>query len=242
MQISYNGLVPMLLIDKPIGITSFDVVSAIRKATGIKKVGHAGTLDPLASGLMLVLVGKEETRRAQEFLGLDKTYAVTIRLGERRDTGDLEGEIVAHDTNMPVITRETIQNALYSMIGTLKLPVPAYSAIKCNGQRLYKKARKGQNVDLPVRDMNVFGVTLKDIKEVLLWDSFGTECWRGYEIDVVFTVASGVYIRSLSEELGKRLGYPATTSRLRRLAVGNYMVKNAYDFSCIGSDMVQVVL
>ncbi len=217
----------MLLLDKPAGISSFDVVAAVRRATGVKKVGHAGTLDPLATGLMLILVGKEETRQAESLLGLDKSYEVVVRIGEQRDTGDLEGKIVACDTAIDILTRETAEKTLKNMVGALKLPVPAYSAIKRGGQRLYAKARKGQKFDVPMRNMVVHSVEFKDIKERILWSEDGSECWRGYEVRCIFTVASGVYVRSLSEELGKRLGSVATTAELRRLTVGKCSVESA---------------
>ncbi len=216
----------MLLIDKPIGISSFGVVAAVRRLTGVKKVGHAGTLDPLASGLMLILVGREETKKAEGLLGLDKSYETIIRIGEQRTTGDLEGTIVTCATINEQITRETIKAALKTMVGTLKLPVPAYSAIKREGQRLYAKARKGQVFDLPIREMVVNNAKLIDLKEVILWDS-KSKCRRGYEASIIFDVASGVYIRSLAEELGKKLGYPATTAGLRRITVGEYSIKDA---------------
>ena len=217
----------MLLVDKPAAISSFGVVAAVRRVTGVKKVGHAGTLDPLATGLMLVLVGKEETRQAESLLGLSKSYEVVVRIGEKRDTGDLEGEIISRDTDMTVITRETLKKTLKTMVGTFNLPVPAYSAIKRGGQRLYAKARKGQEFELPMRDMVVHAVEFKDVKEMVLWSDDGGECWRGYEVRCIFNVASGVYIRSLSEELGKRLGSVATTAELRRLMVGEYGIKSA---------------
>lgn len=230
----------MLLIDKPIGISSFGVVSVVRRATGIKKVGHAGTLDPLASGLMLVLVGKDETRQAERLLGLNKSYETVVRIGEQRDTGDLEGQIVTCDTDIGILTRETVEIALKTMVGTLLLPVPAYSAIKRDGQRLYAKARKGQEFEVPMRDMRVYSAELGDIHEVLLWNTDGTEYWRGYEVHVVFAVASGVYIRSLSEELGKRLtsdlyptGLAATTAGLRRIIIDKYTVNKAQKLDSI---------
>lgn len=230
----------MLLIDKPVGISSFGVVAAVRRATGVKKVGHAGTLDPLATGLMLVLVGKDETKRASELIGLCKSYEAIVRIGEQRDTGDLEGAVVTCDTNMGVITRETVKTELKTMVGTMRLPVPAYSAVKQGGQRLYKKARKKQRFILPVRDMTVNNVELLDLQEVILWDSADSPR-RGYEAKVMFAVESGVYIRSLAEELGKRvgefagidIGYPATTAALRRMSIGEYSIKDAQTLDSI---------
>jgi len=228
------------------------VVAAVRRATGIKKVGHAGTLDPLASGLILILVGREETKRAGELLGLSKSYETVVRIGEMRDTGDLEGKIVACATISSEITHETLVNglkqALASMIGTMQLPVPAYSAIKQDGQRLYKKARKGQDFILPVRDMVVHGAELIEVTQVTLPVSGADNKERaGYEASVIFNVASGVYIRSLSEELGKRVGQivgvtelPATTAALRRITIGEYDIKDAQTVEDIrnGADLI----
>ena len=231
----------MLLIDKPAGISSFGVVAAVRRATGVKKVGHAGTLDPLATGLLLVLVGKEETRQAQRLLGLDKSYETVIRLGERRNTGDLEGDIVSCERNMPVIASGKMQKILKDMIGTHTLPVPQYSAVKCNGQRLYTCARKGHDVHVPLRDMHVYDVQYSAMQEVILWSDDGNECWRGYEVQTLFTVASGVYIRSLSEAFGQRLGYPATTAGLRRISIGAYNIANAQSLASIKAGMLRQV-
>jgi tRNA pseudouridine55 synthase len=232
----------MLLIDKPIGISSFGIVAAVRRATGIKKVGHTGTLDPLATGLMLVLVGREETKQAQKLSGLDKSYDVVIRVGEQRDTGDLEGKIISRATNISIITHETIKNTINDMVGTLQLPVPAYSAIKRNGQRLYAKARKGHVVECPIRDMTVHSTEFVGMQEVLLWSDDGSECWRGYEVNAVFSVASGVYIRSLSEEFGRMLGQAgcgnslsATTVKLRRIRIGEYGVCDAQSMDDVSS-------
>ncbi len=215
----------MLLIDKPVGISSFAIVAHVRRVTGVKKVGHAGTLDPLASGLMLILVGREETKQAAKLLGLDKVYKTTVRIGEERDTGDLEGKMVAHATNLDSVTRETlerdIKQALETMTGINKLPVPAYSAIKQDGQRLYKKARKDQEIILPIRDMYVCSARLLSLTRVTIRDIVM------YEADIEFSVASGVYIRSLSEELGRRVGYPATTAKLRRISIAEYSIKDA---------------
>ncbi len=224
----------MLLIDKPVGISSFGVVAAVRRATGVKKVGHAGTLDPLASGLMLVLVGKDETKQASELLGLNKSYRAVVRIGESRTTGDLEGEIVTRATISNNVTRETLQKALKAMVGTMILPVPAYSAMKQGGQPLYKKVRKKQRFILPMREMTVHVAELKGLQEVVLWDVPDMPR-RGYEATVLFNVESGVYVRSLAEELGKRVGelldveggYPATLSALRRLTVGEYDINDA---------------
>ncbi len=215
----------MLLIDKPLGISSFKIVSIVRRITGVKKVGHAGTLDPLATGLMLILVGRDETKRASELLGLDKSYIATVRLGQKRSTGDLEG-VILDSKDMSKVTRVTLQNglkqALKDMHGTLQLPVPAYSAIKQDGQRLYKKARKGQELTPPIRNMYVYKASLLNLTHVTLDNNEVV-----YEAKIMFYVKSGVYVRSLAEELGDKLGYPATLSALRRISIGKYSIENA---------------
>lgn len=209
--------VPLLLLaDKPKGITSFDVIRRLRKELGIRKMGHAGTLDPLASGLMLIGIG-EGTKKLSEYLKLPKSYEAEILIGERRSTGDMEGEIL-EEKIVESLDEHKVRNVLAGMLGPLQLPVPRYSAIKQNGVRLYAKARKGQEIEeLPVRTMEVFGI-----------EFFGMEVANGRGIlKVRFDVASGVYIRSLAEEFGVRLGYPATIKELRRTKIGDFDVADA---------------
>jgi tRNA pseudouridine55 synthase len=219
----------MLLIDKPKGISSFRLVQIVRRVTGIKKVGHAGTLDPLASGLMIILVGREETKQADKFLKLDKAYQTTILLGESRTTGDMEGEIVNHVT-IPNISQETIKKTLNSMVGDLALKVPIFSAIKQNGKRLYKIARKGHISkevlnNVPRKIMTIKDIDLLNVRRVT--KLIKNVPYDMYEVNVIFYVKSGVYIRSLSEEFGKRLNLPATTKELRRIQIDKYSIKNA---------------
>lgn len=205
----------VLLIDKPKGITSFDVIRRLRRVLGIRKMGHAGTLDPLASGLMLIGVGAG-TKKLASLIKLPKTYEAEILLGERRSTGDLEGEVLE---TMPVTTlsEEQVVEALNSLEGEQELPVPAYSAIKQGGVPLYKKARRGETVETPVRVMEVTRAALL---------TFEVRDERAY-LRVLFDVGSGTYIRSLAEALGNRLGYPATLSELRRTRIGEYNVEDA---------------
>lgn len=205
----------ILLVDKPVGITSFDVIRRLRRELGIKKIGHAGTLDPLASGLMIVGVG-EGTKKLTEYIKLPKEYVAEVRIGERRTTGDLEGDIVEKKT-VENLDREMVASALLSMVGTLSLRVPAYAAVKQGGEALYKKARKGEMVEVPVRDMVVTETELLD------FSCADVQCVAA----VRFAVASGVYIRSLGEELGQRLGYPATLQALRRTRIGDFSIEDA---------------
>lgn len=210
----------ILLIDKPKGITSFDVIRRLRRELNIKKMGHGGTLDPLATGLMIIGVNRG-TKKLTEYIKLPKEYIAEVRLGERRSTGDLEGEIL-EEKNIDKIDRDRVEEELEKMVGTLTLPVSAYSAIKKGGVPFYKRARKAEKsgeviTDLPMRDMEVMETELQ-----------GISCGDGRcVLTVRFYVGSGTYIRSLGEELGKRLGYPATLQNLRRTKIGDFDIENA---------------
>lgn len=227
------GMEDILLIDKPAGITSFDVIRQLRRRTGIKKMGHAGTLDPLATGLMIIGVGPG-TKKLTQLIKLDKEYLAEIRIGESRSTGDLEGKITATEpVAVESISKETIMAALVSMVGTLTLPVSAYSAIKVDGVPMYKRARAAaahstvvDENDVPVRQM---GVTAAEYLNHEYTAPTGVEGSNDVRlvVSVRFFVGSGTYIRSLAEEFGKRLGYPATLQLLRRTQVGEFRIENA---------------
>ena len=218
------------MIDKPYNITSFDVIRRLRRMysdthSGAKapKMGHAGTLDPLATGLMLLGVGKG-TKKLAELIKLDKEYIAEVRLGETRTTGDMEGEVVEETevTETVEILQAKISTVLPTMRGTQTLPVSAYSAIKVDGVPMYKRARKAELtgdtvVDVPMRDMTVHEV---ELLSVTVGDNRAV-------VTIRFSVASGTYIRSLAEELGRRLGHPATLQNLRRTMVGDYRIEDA---------------
>jgi tRNA pseudouridine55 synthase len=210
----------IILVDKPAGITSFGVIRELRKRLNVRKIGHAGTLDPLATGLMILGVGPG-TKKLTELVKLDKEYVAEIRVGEMRSSGDLEGDIVAEKA-VTDFSETTARETLATMVGVLTLPVSAYSAIKKDGVPMYKRARKAEKTgevvtDVPVRDMKVYeaefiGCTVADNRAV---------------VTVRFSVGSGTYIRSLAEEFGRRLGYPATLQLLRRTKVGDFDIKDA---------------
>lgn len=221
----------LLLIDKPKGITSFDVIRRLRRLysdshEGAKapKLGHAGTLDPLASGLMLLGVGRG-TKALSGLIKLDKEYLAEIRLGESRVTSDLEGDIVdevAIDATQADAIAAQLPATLMTLMGAQTLPVSAYSAIKVDGVPMYKRARKAevtgdQVIDIPVRTMTVHGAEILGIEHQT----------DRLAVVVRFQVASGTYIRSLAEELGRRLGLPACLADLRRTQVGEYQVEDA---------------
>ena len=222
----------ILLIDKPKGITSFDVIRRLRRRysdshDGEKapKMGHAGTLDPLATGLMIIGIGSG-TKKLTELTKLDKEYVAEVRLGEGRATGDLEGEVVEEKKveETVEILHSKISTALSDMIGEIALPVSAYSAIKVDGIPMYKRARKAEQKgevveEVPVRVMRVYKAELLDIE---IADDHAVATIR-------FFVGSGTYIRSLGEELGKRVGYPTCLQNLRRTKVGELDIKNSVE-------------
>ena len=202
----------LLLVDKPKGWTSFDVVNklrwAIRKNLGVKKikVGHAGTLDPMATGMLNICVGKW-TKRLQELQGMDKTYSGTITLGATTASYDAEEPI---DATYPTghITEDMIRAAAENLTGDLQQLPPIFSAIKVDGQPLYKKARKGIEVEVKPRPVTVheFRITRIEMPEV----------------DFVITCSKGTYIRSLAYDLGKALDSGGYLTALRRTRVGPY--------------------
>lgn len=205
----------ILLVDKPKGITSFDVIRRLRKELGIKKMGHAGTLDPLASGLMIIGIN-EGTKRLEEFLKLPKSYEAEILLGTKTDSGDLEGDVI-ETANTYELDEDYVKDVVNNFVGVFELPVPAYSAVKRGGKKLYELAREGKDIELPVRKMEVYKSVFKKI----------SESEEGPVVTVEFDVASGVYIRTLAEHLGKFLDTPATLANLRRTRIGDFELKDA---------------
>lgn len=223
----------ILLIDKPAGITSFGVVAQVRKKfSGLAgtvevvgkdgvvrkkrkkvKVGHAGTLDPFATGLLVVLVGKA-TKRATEFLKLDKEYVATVRLGMVSSTGDVEGEL--EPSAAPVLmapSRKEVEEVVQRFTGEIEQTVPRYSAVSINGQRAYKLARAGKVVEMPRRRVKIYEL------EILRYE------WP--ELEIRCKVSSGTYIRALGEDIGKALGVGGYLTALRRTQVGKYRIEEA---------------
>lgn len=205
----------ILCIDKPTGISSFDVIRILRKKLGLRKMGHAGTLDPLATGLLVIGIGAG-TKKLKEMIGLSKVYEAEVLIGVRTATGDLEGR-VEEEKDASGLTEADIRNALEKMTGTLTLPVPKYSAVKVKGMPLYRAARRGELVVPPKKEMSVTDTLVREV------------CFEGKTVVVAvrWSVSSGTYIRSLAEELGTRLGVPATLKSLRRTRVGELRVEDA---------------
>ena len=188
----------LVLVDKPVGPSSFAVVKHVRRLHGLK-AGHAGTLDPLASGLLLCLVGRS-TRLARYLVGLDKRYVTEIRLGERTATGDAEGDVV-EETAFPA--REDVE----ALRGEVELPVPAASAAKIGGERAYKLHRRGVAVEMPTRRSTVYELDVRRFEPP--------------ELELELLVSSGTYVRAIADVLG---GHCRT---LRRTAVGPFRVEEA---------------
>lgn len=214
----------ILLVDKSKGKSSFDVIRILRRKLGIRKMGHAGTLDPLASGLLIVGVGKG-TKKMREFQHLPKTYIIDVLLGKQTDTGDMEGKVIA-EKEIGGISREEVEKVLQGMEGEIELAVPAYSALKLKGKPFYSYAREGISIDLPKRKTQIYKLKLLSIfsKRSPLFP----ERSRGNTIlKIEMDCGSGTYARSVSEEIGRRLGYSATTSDLRRTKIGNFSVEGA---------------
>lgn len=220
----------ILLVDKPSGWTSFDVVNYVRKivatAEGKKpkncKVGHTGTLDPLATGLLVLLIGKEYTRRAGELSKQDKTYEVTMKLGVTSTTGDEEGDKTAVSDTVP--TKEAVLAALEQLQGPIMQVPPAYSAIKVNGQRAYKLAREGKTVELEARPVTIYSNELTNYEYPL--------------VQFTSRVSSGTYVRTLVEDLGTSLNTGAYMSALRRTAIAKYSLNGAVLPSELDSEVI----
>lgn len=205
----------MILIDKPANMTSFGVVARVRRRLSEKagkkvKVGHTGTLDPFATGLMILMVGKS-CKKAGEFSKLDKTYEATIILGKTSTTGDPEGEIEVISGKVP--SRDDIDLVLKKFIGEISQVPPAFSAIKINGQRAYKLAREGKRVDMPSRQVTIHSIELIS--------------YEYPELKIRAHASSGTYIRTLAEDIGKTLKTGAYCSQLRRIIVGEWGITEA---------------
>ncbi|MEK9170502.1 MAG: tRNA pseudouridine(55) synthase TruB [Patescibacteria group bacterium] len=205
----------ILLVDKSKGKSSFDVIRILRRKLGIRKMGHAGTLDPLASGLLIIGVEKG-TKKLNGYLHLPKTYIIDVLLGKQTDTGDMEGKIIS-EKKVGEIPQEEIEKVLKSMEGEIELTVPIYSALKLKGRPFYSYAREGISIDLPKRKTQIFRLKLFDAHPE-------GNC---YILKVEMDCSYGTYARSISEEIGHRLGHPATTKDLRRTKIGDFSVEQA---------------
>ncbi|MCG6913798.1 tRNA pseudouridine(55) synthase TruB [bacterium BMS3Abin03] len=200
-----------ILIDKPLKFTSFKVIHLIRKAINVKRVGHTGTLDPLATGLLIILTGKN-TKKMNEFLDLDKSYSGTILLGKSSPSMDTETEMESREIHSH-LSDDVILKTRDNFLGSISQLPPMYSALKVKGKKLYELARKGKTVKREPRIVNIsrFEITRIDLPEI------------HFEVDC----SKGTYIRVLANDFGEALGCGGVISSLRRTAIGNYKIENA---------------
>ncbi len=204
----------ILLIDKPADFSSHDIIAIVRRILRTKTIGHSGTLDPMATGLLILLVGREATRRQPEFLTLSKTYQAVLKLGVETNTWDRYGEVVS-TAPVPSISAQQLQDSVQKLSGTIRQQIPPFSAKKIKGEKMYDLARKG--VELTPRFNEI------------------TVSWKGViqrahdEISFTLTGSSGTYVRALGHMLAQNLGTVGHLAQLRRLAIGPYLVENAFD-------------
>ena len=202
-----------LLVDKPPAITSFGVVKRVRWALGAKKVGHAGTLDPMATGLLILLVGRDATRQQDRFMGLPKVYTATVRLGQTTASYDADTPVET-EADASAVGDAQITAALADLTGEIMQVPPIYSAIKRGGERLYKKARRGETLEIEPRPTTVY--------------SFDVTERRGADLDVRVECSKGTYVRSLAHDLGQALGVGGHLVALRREAIGPFQASEAW--------------
>ena len=209
----------ILIINKPKGFTSQDVVSKVKKILNIKKAGHTGTLDPLATGVLPVLLGNY-TKLSKYLIEHDKTYIAKVKLGKKSDTGDSEGNVVeTQEVDLKNISEENVKNVLKSFLGKQKQIPPMYSAIKIDGKKLYEYAREGKKVDVEPRDIEIYDIKLLSINEL--------------EIEFEVSCSKGTYIRSLCEDIAQKLGTIGYMSSLNRILVDRFSIEEAIDFETL---------
>lgn len=208
-----NGL---LIVNKPKGYTSHDVVNVVRKKLNIKKVGHTGTLDPNATGVLPILIGTA-TKISKYLVEHKKTYIATIDLGKKTDTGDAEGNVIQEDKKVKKLSEKKIIDVLNSFIGKQKQIPPIYSAIKINGKKLYEYAREGKKVDIKPREIEIYNIKLK----------------RYYNNEIIFEVkcSKGTYIRVLCEDIAKKLGTIGYMKELQRTKVDIFNIENSINLN-----------
>lgn len=206
-----NVVSGVLVVDKPVGLTSHDVVQIIRRGTGIRRAGHTGTLDPRASGVLVILIGPA-VRLSEYVSASDKRYQATIRLGSATDTYDSEGRVVS-SASVDGISEDHFKKALESFIGEIEQVPPPFSAVKVKGRKAYEMAREGEEVDLRPRKIKVYSL------DILEWDP--------PEVVIDVYCSSGTYVRSLANDLGQVLGTGAHLIGLRRTKSGRFTLRDA---------------
>jgi len=207
-----NVVSGVLVVDKPVGLTSHDVVQIVRRGTGIRRAGHTGTLDPRASGVLVILIGPA-VRLSEYVSASDKRYQATIRLGSSTNTYDSEGIVTASTTTWDEISEDQFDTILQQFVGEIEQVPPPYSAVKVKGRKAYEMAREGEAVELEPRKINVFSLEVLE--------------WAPPEVVVDVYCSSGTYVRSLANDLGNELGCGAYLIGLRRTKSGKFTLRDA---------------
>ena len=218
----------LILINKPKGWTSHDVINKLRSILHQKKIGHTGTLDPMATGVLPVLLGNA-TKLSKYLIEHDKTYIAVIKLGIKTNTGDEEGEIIERkEVNIDILKNTYIEDVLKSFIGNQKQKPPIYSAIKINGKKLYEYARNNESVEIQERDIEVYEAKLLEINK------------NEVEIRIQISVSKGTYIRKLCEDISEKLGTVGYMKELERIRVDKYYIKDTLDLDYIKNNIDNV--
>lgn len=214
----------IILVDKPEGLTSHDVVDIVRAKLGTRRVGHAGTLDPMATGLLIILVGRA-TKYFNKFMTFDKTYAATMKLGVVTDTGDSLGKVLR---TYPVLCGEdAVIAAVKSFEGESEQIPPMVSALRYKGKRLYEIARQGKVVERAPRKITIRKITVEGVNLPF--------------VDFVIECSKGTYIRKLAEDIGEKLGCGGCIVKIRRFSIGRYVIENAYSIDSLNEDSLQEI-
>jgi tRNA pseudouridine55 synthase len=221
----------LVVVDKPAGMTSHDVVARIRRLAGTRRVGHGGTLDPMATGVLILGV-ERATRLLTYVIGTEKRYAATIRLGQATNTDDAEGEVTAQAPT-GAVTEAVVRSQLAGFVGEIDQVPSAVSAIKVGGVRSYVRVRKGETVDLPPRRVTIFRLDVTAVRRAAL-DAAGDVPAGGaapaasvLDVDIDVTCSSGTYIRAIARDLGTALGVGGHLTALRRTSVGTFTLQEA---------------
>ena len=216
-----NGVV---FIDKPAGMTSFNVIARLRSITQIRKIGHAGTLDPFAAGLLIVCISRQATKLINEFAQLDKTYTTLLKLGQKTGTADIEGKVI-EVSEIPDDVEQNAHDVFASFLGEIDQVPPQFSAIKKDGIRLYKTARKGIRIEVEPRKVFIHSLSFMNYQKPFLQ-------FRA-------AVSKGTYIRSLGEDIAAKLGTVGHLTELRRDSIGPFSVKNALSLENINKEILE---
>ena len=208
-----NGI---LVVNKSKGVTSRDVVNSVCKILNTKKIGHTGTLDPIATGVLVLCIGKA-TKLVEILTNDDKEYIATVKLGILTDTLDMDGKILKEEK--VYVTKEKLINALNSFVGTYEQEVPIYSAVKINGRKLYEYARNDEQIELPKRNVKIKSIELLELDDV--------------EYKFKVSVSKGTYIRSLIKDINEKLGIIGSMSDLKRTRQGKFNINDSYDLEKI---------